>query len=276
MVKHPTRLLPFYLRGERGPIFAVLHAPADDDKPKGALLFVPPFAEEMNKSRRMTATQARNLAAGGWFVLIFDLYGCGDSGGELAEVTWETWSSDLRTCRNWLAKETGYPVNLWALRFGALLALDNVSELDDQPPRILLWQPIIDGKAILRTLLRQRLVAEMASGRKQTETTASLRARLSAGETLEISGYCISASLAASLDRTSLYEMRRLSSRIDWIDIAQETEPSAVDQGAGVRANWTGSGIAVSHYRVTGDPFWTAGEILECPDLVRKTSSLLS
>src|SRR5688500_5815022 len=64
---------------------------------RGVVLLLPPFAEEMNKSRRMCALLARGLAADGWRVVRIDLLGCGDSAGSLRDASWEQWCDDLRT-----------------------------------------------------------------------------------------------------------------------------------------------------------------------------------
>ena len=76
----------FFLDMEPGQRFCLFHPPAGTCR--GAALYVPPFGEEMNKSRRMAALQARALAAAGFGVLQLDLYGCGDSSGEFAEARW--------------------------------------------------------------------------------------------------------------------------------------------------------------------------------------------
>jgi alpha-beta hydrolase superfamily lysophospholipase len=58
---------------------------------RGGVVYVPPFAEEMNKARRMATVQAHAFAEAGFSVVIPDLAGCGDSSGDLVEVTWEDW-----------------------------------------------------------------------------------------------------------------------------------------------------------------------------------------
>lgn len=45
---------------------------------RGSIVYIHPFAEEMNKSRRMAALQARALTLAGFAVLQLDLIGCGD------------------------------------------------------------------------------------------------------------------------------------------------------------------------------------------------------
>ena len=56
-----------------------LFYPAQREIPLGSILYVHPFAEEMNKSRRMAALQAHGLAQAGYAVLQVDLRGCGES-----------------------------------------------------------------------------------------------------------------------------------------------------------------------------------------------------
>ena len=91
---------------------------------RGALLYLHPFAEEMNRSRRMAALQARELARKGWYVLQLDLSGCGDSEGDFGEATWEAWLHDAATAHAWLEQKTGYRPWAWGLRAGARLAAE--------------------------------------------------------------------------------------------------------------------------------------------------------
>src|SRR5882672_8203208 len=69
--------------------------------PRGAVLYVHPFAEEMNKSRRMAALQSRALSAAGFAVLQLDLFGCGDSSGEFGDATWDDWVADIVEAAGW-------------------------------------------------------------------------------------------------------------------------------------------------------------------------------
>ena len=76
-------------------LFYVHHRPAQRAC-VGQIVFVHPFADEMNKSRRMVAIQARTLARQGWSVFQPDLSGCGDSEGDFGDASWERWRDDLR------------------------------------------------------------------------------------------------------------------------------------------------------------------------------------
>ncbi len=69
---------------------------------RGAVVYVHPFAEEMNKSRRMAALQSRALAAAGFAVLQIDLLGCGDSSGDFGDASWDEWIDDVLLAVRWL------------------------------------------------------------------------------------------------------------------------------------------------------------------------------
>ena len=86
--------------------FAVLHWPAEPRVPLGLVVHAPAFAEEMNKSRRMVALQARALAEDGLAVLLVDPLGCGDSPGDFGDATWETWVQDIANALAWLSGQS--------------------------------------------------------------------------------------------------------------------------------------------------------------------------
>ena len=54
---------PIFIDSPSGRLFGVYCAPGASTRRRGAVLYVPPFAEEMNRSRRMVALQARAFAA---------------------------------------------------------------------------------------------------------------------------------------------------------------------------------------------------------------------
>jgi len=91
-----TRFEPFFLDGPAGRIFAILRAASDA---RHAVLIIPPFGEEMNKSRRQFTEVAQRLVGNGFAVLVVDLYGTGDSEGEFSEASWEGCVRLARRCR---------------------------------------------------------------------------------------------------------------------------------------------------------------------------------
>ena len=91
-------------------------------RPTTRLLLVPPFAEELNKCRRLMALCAQRLAAAGAEVWWPDLFGTGDSAGAFSDASWSHWVDDLCEIDAALAQSApdAAPAYL-ALRSGALL-----------------------------------------------------------------------------------------------------------------------------------------------------------
>lgn len=256
-----------YLEGERGPLFYVLHPPVPT-RVRGAILYVHPFAEELNKSRRMAALQARRFAAAGYAVLLPDHYGCGDSGGDFGEARWETWCEDLARCAAWLGARYQGPLLLWGLRTGCLLIDELLRTGRVDAAALLFWQPVVSGEQYLTQFLRLRVAAAMMGGDK--ETTAQLRQRLTAGEALEVAGYLLDPALTAALAGA------RLSGPYDiplcWLEIALD---GGTEISAGSRRTvdaWISQGIAqgapVQARGVAGEPFWATQEISEAVALL--------
>lgn len=257
----------FFLDTPLGARYCLFHAPSGACR--GALVYIHPFAEEMNKSRRMAAQQARALAALGYGVLQIDLAGCGDSDGEFEDARWEHWKSDVGAACAWLQQRLGRPVGLWGLRLGALLALDYARGAPVE--RLLLWQPVLQGSAFLTQFLRLRVAggmldaAETASG-----GTRELRAQLQAGEALEIAGYLLSPQLAASIDALDAAQLAP-ACHTDWIEVVAAPErpiPPAAQRAASA---WSAQ---PAMHKVVGAPFWSTQEIAESDDLVAATCAL--
>jgi exosortase A-associated hydrolase 2 len=139
-----------------GQRFCLFH-PAQGDVVRGRVVYVHPFAEEMNKSRRMAARGARALAAAGFSVLQIDLHGCGDSSGDFGDASWQGWIDDVLRASRWLggrdADHAAAPLWLWGLRAGCLLAAAAAARLDEAC-NFCFWQPVTAGRQQLQQFLR--------------------------------------------------------------------------------------------------------------------------
>jgi len=190
---------PFFLNAGEAARFCLYHAAAQPYR--GGWLYVHPFAEELNKSRRMAALQARALAQSGFAVLQMDLYGCGDSAGDFGDASWQVWLDDIQLALAWLASETGSPPGLWGLRLGASLAVDYAR--CGAPTRLLLWQPVCQGTQYLRQFLRLKVAGD-ALEQNSGAGVAAMRQSLLDGTVLEIAGYQLSPALAQAIDSLDL------------------------------------------------------------------------
>ncbi|MCC6473266.1 MAG: hydrolase 2, exosortase A system-associated, partial [Burkholderiales bacterium] len=211
---------PFFLPAPAGERLCLFHPPRA--ALRAAVLYLHPFAEEMNKSRRMAALGARALAARGCAVLQIDLYGCGDSSGDFGDASWEAWLEDAALALGWLRARADAPLALWGLRLGALLALDAARQGAASPERFLLWQPVASGEAMLTQFLRLRVAGEMLAEGKAATGVQDLRSRLAAGAAQEIAGYMLSPALAASIDALRLSELRPARGAVHWLEVVPE------------------------------------------------------
>lgn len=269
----------FFLKTGSGERFCLYHGPHPDKECRGALIYVHPFGDEMNKSRRMAAIQARAFSAMGLGVLQIDLFGCGDSSGEFADARWNIWSQDLVLAKNWLENRGAAPISLWGLRLGALLALDFARNLENALDKIILWQPIISGESFLTQFLRLRLANEMVSGGEGTQKasgTHAMRGTLASGETLEVAGYELAPDLAAAIDVLKAAELIVTRSSVHWFEIVAEPDRPMTPAGARVASTWKQDGVDLHVHLVPCLPFWATQEISECAELVSATTNVFA
>lgn len=258
---------PFFLAGRHGALFCLYLAPRHR-APKAAILYLHPFAEEMHKSRRMAALQARQLAANGYAVLQLDLTGCGDSACDFGDARWETWRDDARRAHAWLTERVTAPMLLWGLRSGATLAVALAVMLPGVA-RLLLWQPMINGEQFLQQFLRIKLANEMLSAGQSHSGTAGLIARLQSGAAIEVGGYLLAPEMAAALQMLKLDQFAP-PCPAEWFEISAqggELSPASL----GVIDAWRSAGVAVRAHVLRGEPFWMTQEITECSELVTAT-----
>jgi len=275
-----TPAQPFFLQADCGTRFCLYHPPQAEKECRGAFIYVHPFGEEMNKSRRMAALQARAFAAMGFGVLQIDLYGCGDSSGDFSDARWDIWKQDIVAAREWLEERVSAPVSLWGLRLGALLALDFAKSAKKKVGQIILWQPVISGESFLTQFLRLRLANEMLSTDRgsgsSTGGTSALRNTLRAGESLEVAGYELAPELASAIDGLKAVELAVTDSPVHWFEIVAEPGRPMTPIGGKVVSAWRQSEVELFLHLVPCLPFWATQEIAECRELVTATTNAVS
>jgi exosortase A-associated hydrolase 2 len=206
----------FFLDGAKGRLFG-LFTPASGDL-LGAFLYLPPFAEEMNRCRNLVAKQARSFATLGYASLTLDFYGTGDSEGELADADWDIWLDDADRALIWLETRVNRPVTLWGCRLGALLAANLANRDPSRLSGLLLWQPVLDGKLFIKQYLRLRVAARVDRN-QSPETTDQIRTRLADGIIVDVAGYPLSSQLTESIERVRMADFERLTGlEIDWFE----------------------------------------------------------
>lgn len=268
---------PFFLKADHGSRFCLYHSPLSAHGCYGALIYIHPFGDEMNKARRMAAMQARSFAASGFGVLQIDLFGCGDSSGEFRDARWDIWKRDLEIAREWVEDRAKAPIGLWGLRLGALLALDFAKSSVHGIHGIILWQPVTSGESFLTQFLRLQLANEMLAGDQGKKgSTNVLRNALAEGETLEVAGYELSPELAGTIDALKAADLAVKGTRIHWFETVAEEGRTLSPSAKRIVNVWEQQDVDLHMHMVTCLPFWATQEISECAQLVAATTEAYS
>ncbi len=263
----------FFLDASPGRRFCLYYPPAGICR--GGLLYVHPFAEEMNKSRRAVTLQALEAARCGYAVLLIDLFGCGDSDGDFADARWQIWLDDLAVAASWMKGVCSAPITLWGLRLGVPLMLEYARDSGVTFKGFILWQPVVTGDHFLTQFLRLRLANEMLSGSDTKTSVKDLRHELAEGRILEVAGYPVAPQLAAAVDGIRLSELVDASGRYHWFEVAPSARPFPPASSKTI-LSWTERGAAVHEQQILGENFWQSQEITVCPELFAATTRLLT
>jgi len=284
----------FFLPADTGQRFCLLYR-AQGSVERGLVVYVHPFAEEMNKSRRMAALQARALSAAGYTVLQMDLLGCGDSSGDFGDATWQDWLDEVVAACRWLRRHRDSPVMtdhpviaraarqsmteacappplwLWGLRAGCLLAVEAARQLEE-PCNFLFWQPPAAGKTLLQQFLRLKVAGDMLSGQSKG-VMETMRQQLAGGSAVEIAGYLLAPALASGMEQATLSppSARSDAQQLVWLELSTREDASLSPASAKTLALWQQAGYRVSSHMAQGPAFWQTTEIEEAPALIAAT-----
>ena len=271
--------LPLFLPitpGSANQRFCIYHAPFGNAV-RGCVVYVHPFAEEMNKARRMAALQSQALAEAGFAVLQIDLHGCGDSSGDFGDATWQGWIDDIVLACSWLQNReprfAGLPLWLWGLRVGCLLATEAAARLQ-LPSNFCFWQPTFSGKSALQQFLRLKLAAGMQSGASKG-LMEQMRGNLASGQALDIAGYELSAALAQGLEQAQLTPPPG-QGQMMLFELGMGDDPALSPVSEKLLEQWSFNGYSCQGQAVSGPHFWQTTEIEDAPNLIKRTVGMLS
>lgn len=261
----------FFLPSSSGQLFCLHYMPEKDLR--SHVLIFPPFAEELNKCRRLLSTTASLLARSGFSVMLVDLYGTGDSEGNFEQSSWNIWKSDMYSAISFLLEYQNLPINFLTVRLGTLLAFDLLNDEKYKLPSIsnfVAWQPIFNTQKYLKQFLRIQLVANLLSS-TPIKTTEAIKKIIYQDGQMEIGGYPFSAllmdeilSLCISTGQT--YDLEKISSLVLIQITTGSTNVFSEDiQNFLLDASETREKIKIRLLK--GSPFWQAQEQVEIPEL---------
>jgi exosortase A-associated hydrolase 2 len=260
----PVRQWGGFVPGVAGARLRLITEP-EGRSPRGTVVAIPAFAEEMNKTRRMCARLARRLAADGWRVVQTDPHGCGDSAGDFRDAAWATWLDDLRAD---LAQiDIADPLWLWGVRAGALLATSLLPVRPDA--NLLLWQPVLSGAQHLQQFLRLHAGARIVgSGGAHSESPAR---QLRDGRAVEVGGYEIDPALASGLEQAAFDVPVGFAGRIVWFELTAEPGSSPSLPATRLAERLAARQVDVEIEGLQGPLFWQTQEIEQCEALLERS-----
>lgn len=262
--------------GEEHPAFFLQFWP--QDIPKAHIVYLPPFGEEMNRSRSLVTEQARQFAREGFSCTILDYYGTGESLGDLISASLPIWRQNIDDVLAQLLQRHQCPVYLWGCRLGGLIALDYVSVGPDVCSKLLLWQPVSSGGTFVTQLLRQRSAAIMQKGEK-AESTSDMKRQLAEGNSFDVGGYRLGGALLTAIDQLEVASMLSGNPLGDTLEVFWLEHVAEADEQPGAKASriireLTDGGAKVLVKTFTGEPVWQLNKRATCADLLAKTREL--
>jgi len=278
---------PQFIPSTHGRLFSLFYTPTQthDAGANYAILYFPPFAEELNKSRRMVSLQAGQFSHAGYAVLVVDLFGTGDSEGDFSAASWEIWQQNMELALNWLEDKGFDRFIFWSLRSGVFLALQTAAFLlardSNALAKFIFWQPTVQGDMLMTQFLRLRMAADfLVSGNQNNGndniTPTTIRQKLSQGHNVEIAGYSVSPELLQSIDGLNLKTLKPAAgSKVVWFEILPTETRTISPNTQGIVKDWRSENIEIETVTVVGKPFWNSLEIMQLPELLEATTQRL-
>lgn len=260
---------PLYLESRAGKVFLLYFPPPGGTPIKSRLLFIPPFGEELNRTRHVIAAFARGCANLGIGVAVLDPFGTGDSEGDFSDASWDIWKADVEAAVAWLEGQGREPIAIGGLRLGGTLAADVAADRPGKFQRLVLWQPVTNGQNYLKQFLRIRLAADLSEGGEGRDTK-TLMAALMAGQTVEVAGYDLPPALGLSIDGLRLGAFgTNAKAPVIWLEVAAREDAPLSPAASRMIDGWKEAGIEVTAKAVPDEPVWNLQLRVEMSNFVQ-------
>ena len=165
-------------------LFCVVHRPAST--PDVGVIFCPSLFAEEQKMYGAQVLTARALADAGFAAVRFHYRGTGHSSGVIDTLTVDTMLEDVGRARAYLEETTGVKaIGFCGGRFGGLVAA--LAAPAHQAAALILWEPVLDGRAYFRDIFRASQLSALAGGTSGL-TVGSAVDRLREAGTVDVLG----------------------------------------------------------------------------------------
>ena len=258
-------------------IFLAQYSPkvSSASEPRKAVIFIPPFGEEMNRSKRMYILCARLLANNGCYSFCFDLSGTGDSEGAWGDFDYPDWLENLKDVIEYVQAKNFQKITFVSLRFGALIALDALSNVDVPIEKCIFWDPVDNGEVYMRQLIRMKIAASMAEHSIKI-TTKDILEEFNSKGSVEIGGYQISNEIykhVSQLKFVNTVDTAIEKTSIHWMQTGKTEGRAKKTFPLSIKKEWAQQ---IAFHDVDDVRFWMQQETTIAPELLRQTQLLIN
>jgi len=192
---------------------------------------------------------------------MFDYAGCGDSDGADADGNLTRWQGNLRDAiKELVARSAVERVILLGVRVGAWLALQIAHEVP-LVDAVILWSPVLDLPAYVRTLEMQQRLIEITLGFAQHTLMRS-------AEGLDLGGLLLSSTLLGEMRAAALPAAAR---PLDILCLEPGPRASASAEAAISRKQLQRAGFAIDSRTIDDEPLFAQAASPHRPALVAET-----
>lgn len=240
-------MTPFYF-GTQNALFGVHHPPLSGSSRPCGIVLCYPIGQEYLSVHRSFRQLSLGLARAGFHVLRFDYSGSGDSAGESDEGDVEQWLADISMAVEQVKGRGGLTrVALVGVRLGATLGALVGAERRDLAG-LVLWEPIVNGREHLQTLmtLHRDWLRAVFSKPKQDRTD---------GRRLEILGFPLTDRLRRGIEAIDLLALEgRAAAGVLIIESDGEGRYARLGE------HLSSLNCRVEYRHIPGPRVWTRGE----------------
>ena len=189
---------PFYFGTSGSSLFGIYNPPAARLVKSTGVVLCYPFGQEYMRAHRAFRQLAMLLTRAGFHVFRFDYFGTGDSAGDSSEGTIETWADNVAMAIDELRDTADLQsVSVVGLRLGGLLGALASSRRTDVES-LVLWDPIVNGRAYAKALIDEGLWHESYRADRMPARTDG---------TVGVLGFPLTAALRAELESADLTQV---------------------------------------------------------------------
>ena len=255
-----------FLGNEDDRAYACFYLPPSE--PIGAVVVCTSIYAELMVNYRKEVLLARSLAEAGMAVARFHYRSTGNSDGDAAATSFDTFRDDARRVSAALAERVGIEsTGFFGTRFGALIAASAASDSAGAP--VAFWDPILKANDFFREALRARAIRGVKQ-QKEEERKVSFE-ELADDEWTDMLGYRVYGRFYKSSVSRSLAEEIGEARPVFFLQFSRTDSLSP--KYAGFAESLRAAGCDVTTHSIVGQPaWWFIGERLRADEDVRTTT----